>query len=454
MEVKVNEIAKHEHEVEVTLNYDEIKPEIDAAYKKEQKKIAIDGFRKGKAPIYLIKKLYGDSIEYQASETISNKKFWDVVESENLKPISTPQLIDINFEPNEKLSFKVRYEVKPELDLKDYKGLEIEKPIFKVRDEDIENEVNKILKAHATFEEAEKVEDSNYRITVNLQRIKEDGTEFEGSRSENIVIDLSEPNVNEEIKTNAIGKGVGDTFKFTFVDEHQHGEETHREEYIYNTEIQKIEKIVFPEADEELVKKISNNQAITLDEFKKQIRENYEKYYESQSEQIFQSALLNQVVKNNEFEVPKGYVAALLDNLVAMEKDNAKQYNKPVPDDETLRKELAQRAEWNAKWQIVLENIARAENIEVTDEELEKLAEEESEKTGISTKKLLKYYKDTNKKETLLEDKVIKFLIENTKIKEVDPEKEAKKEKKKSESKTEKKSTKKSTSKKEKKDKE
>jgi len=451
LEVKVNEIKKHEHEVEVTLNYDEIKPEIDDAYQKERKKIAVDGFRKGKVPLPIIKRLYGESIEYQASESISNKKFWDIVESENLKPISTPQLVDIDFAPNEKLSFKVRYEVKPELDLKDYKGLEIAKPIFKVRDEDIENEVDKLLKAHATFEEAEKVEDSNHRITVNLQRIKEDGTEFEGSKSENIVIDLSEPNINEEIKNNAIGKGVGDQFKFTFVDEHKHGEETHSEEYIYNTEIQKIEKIVFPEADEELVKKISNDQATDLEQFKQQIRDNYEKYYENQSEQIFQSSLLNEVVKNNDFEVPKGYVATLLENLIAMEKDNAKQYKRPVPDDETLRKELAQRAEWNAKWQIVLENIARAENIEVTDDELEKLAEEEAKKTGISTKKLIKYYNDTNKRETLLEDKVIKFLIDNTKIKEIDPEKEAKK---KSESKTEEKSTEKSTPKKEKKDKE
>ena len=454
MEVKVNEIAKHEHEVEVSLNYDEIKPEIDDAYKKERAKIAIDGFRKGKVPLHLIKKFYGESIEYQASESISNKKFWDIVESDNLKPVSTPQLIDIDFVKDEKLFFKVRYEVKPILDLKDYKNLEIEKPIFKVKDDDIENEITKILKTHATFEEAEKVEDSNYKITIDLQRIKEDGIEFEGSRSENMVVDLSEPTVNEEIKNNAIGKSVGEQFKFTFVDEHMHGEETHREEYIYNTEIKKIEKIVFPETDEELVKKISNNKATELNQFKQQIRDNYEQYYTSQSEQIFQSSLLNEVVKNNEFEVPKGYVKTLLERMIAMEKDNAKQYNKPVADDETLRKELAQRAEWNAKWQIVMENMARIEDIEVADSELEKLAEEEAEKTGISTKKLIKYYNDTNRKETLLEDKVLKFLTENTKIKEIDPEKKAKKSKKSEVKKDVKKPVKKSTKKKEEKDKE
>ncbi|MEN8193758.1 MAG: trigger factor [Bacteroidota bacterium] len=445
MDIKINEVSQSEQELEVTLTYDEIKDEIDDAYKKERKTIAIDGFRKGKAPIAIIKKLYGDSIEYKASESISNKKFWDVVDSENLKPISTPQLMDIDFVKDEKLFFKVRYEIKPELDVKDYKNLEIEKPIFKVKDEDIDNEVNKILKSQATFEDAEKVEDSNHRITANLQRLKEDGSEYENSRSENIVIDLSEPAVNEEIKKNSLNKGIGDQFKFTFVDEHKHGEETHSEEYIYNSDITKIEKIVLPETNEELVKKISNDKATSLEQFKDQIKDNYEQYYVSQSEQIFQSSLLNEVVKNNEFEVPKGYVSFILNRLINSEKENAKQYGKPVPDDETLKKELATRAEWSAKWQIVMENIGRVESIEVNDSDLEKLAEEEAEKTGISVKKMMKYYGDTNRKEALLEDKVIKFLTDHTKIKEVDPEKAAKKAK----SSDTKKSTKKSTPKKE-----
>lgn len=445
MDVKVNDITQIEQEIEVTLTYDEIKPEIEDAYKKERQSITIDGFRKGKAPLPIIKKLYGESIEYKAAESISNKKFWDVVDSEGLKPISTPQLMDIDFVKDEKLFFKVKYEIKPDLKVKDYKNLEIEKPIFKVKDEDIDNEVTKILKAQATFEESEKVEDTNSRITANLQRMKEDGTEFEGSRSEGIVIDLTEPAVNDEIKKNAIGKSVSDNFGFTFIDEHMHGDKPHREEYIYNAEILKIEKIILPEADEELVKKISNDKAKDLEEFKGQIRENYDKYYQSQSEQMFQSSLLNEVVKNNEFEAPKGYIEFILNRLMASEKENAKQNNRPVPDDETLKKELATRAEWNAKWQIVMENIAKAEKLEVEDSELEKLAEEEAEKTGISVKKLMKYYEDTNRKEALLEDKVIKFLTENTKIKEVDPEKEVKKEKAKSTKKTPKKSTKKST---------
>jgi len=446
LEKKVNEIAKHEHELVVTLTYDEIKPEIEEAYNKERKKISIDGFRKGKAPLHVIKKMYGESIEYQAAETISNKKFWNIVDTDDLKPISTPKLVDIDFVPGEKLSFKVIYEVKPELELKNYKGLEIEKPILKVRDEDVEFELSRILKGHASYVDVEIIEDK-CRFVANLQRVNDDGTPFEGSRTENLTVDLSEPTVNVDLQENSKGKKVGETFEFTFVDEHKHGEETHKEEYKYVIEVVKIEKATYPEFDEEFVQKISNKQAKTIDEFKNQIKDSYQKYYESQSDQVFESKLLHEIVKNNDFTPPTGYVEFMLERLVEVEKENAKRQKQRLPEDATLKKNLAQRAEWTAKWQIVLENLSRIEDITVDDEELEKLAEEEAGKTGISVQKLVKYYKDTNRKESLLEDKVIKFLIENTKVKEVDAN-----EKNDAENKSNKNASKRSTKTKDKKD--
>jgi len=429
LETKVNIISDSEHEVEVNLSYEEIQPEIAEAYKKESKEISMPGFRKGKVPMHMIKKIYGEAIEYQASEKIAQKKFWDVVEKENLKPISTPSLTDIDFVKNEKLSFKVKYEIKPVLNLKDYKGIEIEKPIFKVKDEDIQKEIDYLLKQNATYETAEVVDDF-CRITVNLQRLDKDNKPIAGSRSENIVVDLSEATVNPQIGQNSNGKKVGETFNFIFTDEHYHGEEKHVEEFNYEAEITKIEKIVLPEVTEELVKKISKDKATNLDEFKAELKKNFESYYESQSENIFSNTLINKVVENNDFTVPAGYVENLRSRLVEMEKENAKRYKMPF-DEKTVAEQMKPRAEWTAKWQIILENLAENENIKVEDSELEELAKAEAEKTGISVDKLVKYYKDSNRTEALLEDKVLKFLKDNAKIKEVDAEEKAKESKEK-----------------------
>jgi trigger factor len=426
LEVKVSRISDSQQEVEISLEYNEILPDIQAAYKEESKLIQIDGFRKGKAPVGMIKKLYGEAIEYKASEKIATKKFWEAVDNENIKVISTPQLTDIDFTPGQKLTFKVLFEIKPKLELKDYKNLEIEKPIFKLKEDDVQRELNYILKPFRKFEDGDSVEDTNCRLTVNLNKMDAAGELIPDSRSENMQIDLSDEKVNPNIFANAKGKKAGESFKFSFVDEHYHGEELHREEYNYLVEIVKIEKFVTGDMTEEQVKKISGNKAGSIEEFQVQLKQNFEDYYKKQSEEIFVNNLLNEIVKNNDFTPPAGYVETVHKRLIDLEIENAKRYKVKDFDEAAVTEYLKPRAEWNAKWQIILENMAEAEGIVVDESEFEKLAQEESEKTGISVPKLIKFYKDSGRGDVLLEEKIITFLKENNKIKEVDADEKTK----------------------------
>lgn len=435
LDYKVNVISDYENEIEVNLSYDDIKPEMEAAYKEEGKTISHPGFRKGKVPMSILKKMYGEAIEYKASEQIANKKFWDIVDEKELKPISTPQLSDISYNPGENLEFKVKYEIKPEIEVKDYKGQEIEKPIFKVKEDDIEAEVKNLLKSSATFEDAEKTENEDYRITVDLQKIDEAGADVEGPKSENIVIDLSDEKVSPQIRQNAIDKKVGETFNFEFVDEHMHGEEKHKETYRYSAELKKIEKIVIPEADEDFFKKVTKDKATNLDELKDFMRENFSQYYNQQSDNIFGNNLLDKVVKNNDFAAPPGYVRLLAERMTEAEIENAKRKNTKVPEKDMLLENIKPRAEWNAKWQIIMEKIVDLEELKVEDADLEKLAKEEAAKTGISEDKLMNFYKDSKRADTLLEEKVITFLKENNTVKEVDAEEKAKENKEKTDDK-------------------
>ncbi len=248
-----------------------------------------------------------------------------------------------------------------------------------------------------------------------------------------MVIDLSDPKVNENIGKNAQNKKNGEEFEFSFVDEHMHGDHKHVEEFTYTAVIKKIEQIVIPEATEEMIEQLSQKKAKTIDELKSFTRSNYENYYKDQSERIFDNTLLDQIVKNNDFEPSQNYVDTILSRLVETEKQNAKQYKSPIPADNVLRENLKGRAEWNAKWQIILENIVEKEKIEVSENELEELAKEEAVKVGIPAEKLLKYYQDSNRTEGLLEEKVLKFLKENNTALEIDPDKKIKEEKAKEE---------------------
>lgn len=426
MDKKINVISDIEHELEVTLGYDEIKSDIDEAYKEERKKINLDGFRKGKVPIPILKQMYGEAIEYQASEKIANKYFWDVVEADNLKPISTPSLSDIKFERGKHLSFKVRFEVKPKLELKDYKGLEIEKIVFDIKDEDVDRETEQILKGHATYEHAEEVSDKNFRIVADLQRYDKDGNPMEGSVSNGMVIDLSDEKVNPQISENAQNKKVNEEFEFTFTDEVVAKKTGEAEDFNYRGTIKKIEKIVFPELNEEFIKKISQNKATTIEEYKAQLKENINDYYNAQSDNVYTNNLISEIVKNNEFNVPLGYVNFLLSKIVEQEKENAAKQGDKNFNEEEAKTKLLPKADFTARWQIVMENIVEAEGIKVEDADLEKLAKEEASKIGISEDKLLKYYKDSNRADSLLEEKVFEFLKENNIAKEISAEDKAK----------------------------
>ena len=420
METNIKVLNDCEREIEVTLKYDEILNEINAAYKKEGKSISVPGYRKGKVPRQLLKKMYGDAIEYKASEDIANKKFWEITKEQNIETISAPQMIDLNFVRDEKLSFKIKYEVKPELELHNYKNLEIQKPIFKIKEEDIDAEILRVKKENAVFEPAEVIENRNYKIEIDLQKLDIDGNPTDEPAAKNFAIDLSENNVQSVIPENAQGKKVGEKFKFSFTDEHKHGEELHKEEFHYEAEIKKIEKMVFPEENAEFFKKISKNKAASLEEFKAEIRKDFEIYFKDQSNQIYHNNLLSKVMDNNPFDVPKEYAENILEQLIESEKENAKRYGYTNLKDEQLKLELQPKAEWTAKWQIFQENLARIENIKVEDADLEVLAKKEAESTGISVKKLIKYYKDSHRDAGVLEEKVIKFLETNNILKEID----------------------------------
>ncbi|MGE5438302.1 MAG: trigger factor [Bacteroidota bacterium] len=423
METKINVVSESEHELEVVLNYDEIQTDLEKAYQEERKKIEMPGFRKGKAPMALIKKMYGDAIEYQASEKIANRVFWDIVEDQKLNPISAPKMVDLNFEMDSKLAFKIRYEVKPELDVKDYTGLEVKKIRFDVEEEQVNSEVNYLQKTNSTLEDANKVEDKNAIITVDLQKMDQDGKPVEGIKSQDIKIDLTDERVNPQLVENAVGKSVGESFSFSFQDSHEVEEEGVKkivnDDITYSAEIKSVQKVVLPQLDEEFVKKITKSKFSTPDEWKDNIKKGLQDFYNRQSEDMLVNSLLNDVVKNNDFTPPHGFVHSLLDRMVQMEQERAKQEGVKKFDAHEAHNRLHQRAEWTAKWQIIMENIARKENIKVGEAELRELAEKDAAETGISVDKLLKYYTDSNRGEILLEDKVIDFLKKNNNIKEV-----------------------------------
>lgn len=434
LETKVNDLNTSEKELEVTLSYSEIKDDIDIEVKKKTKNIQLPGFRKGKAPLSIIKKMYGDALEYEASEKVANTQFWRIAKEKEIFPIGQPTMTDLHFHPNEDLHFKVQFETYPVLEVKEYTDRELEVPDFAVKDEEIEQEIKYIKQANATQEDAEIVgDDNNYAIDIDLLRINEDGTPYENSQKQNIKVDLSDPKVNPDLINNAKGKKVGEIFTFTFKNEapankEESGKEQKEEILSFSATITSIKKNILPELTEELIKKVTKDKVTNEADLRENIRKDIQSYYDRQTDNLIRNKLISMIVEKNDFVPPKTLVQNLLQDLIKNEEENAKKEGNRLFNRDEAKVKLLPYAESEVKWFLLKNEIQKKENIEVPEETLKDLAKKEAVTTGLSEEKLLNYYKSSNYQNTLLDEKLFEFLKERNTIIKVDPEKYSKKE--------------------------
>lgn len=428
MDLNVQELSSSEKEIEITLKYEEVKNDIEAEIKKQSKKIQIPGFRKGKVPAIVLKKRFGDSLEYEASEKIANQHFWKIADKESLNPIGQPRMSNFKFEPGKDLKFKVKFEIVPNIDVKDYTEQKIEIPDFIVKDSEVEKEIKHILHSNKKLEEAEQVgSDNNYLLDVQLYRLNKNG-EPENDKGEKIQIDLTNEGVNKDIIENAKDKKAGDFFTFGFDDERtirndKNKDEKIKEHFDYKVQINEIKKIILPELNEEFIKKVTKDKVSNEEDLKKEIRKDIQSYYDQKEEEILRGKLRNTIIKNNDFTPPTTMVNNIVEHLVKNEEEYSKKQRIPTPPHEELKERYTLTAQNDVKWFLLKTEILKKENITITDDELKELAKKEAEKTGISSEKLLNYYKNSSQNEKLLDQKLFDFLKEKNNIVKLDPEK-------------------------------
>lgn len=426
MEYQVNEINASEKEVEIKLSYDEIKESIENEVMKQTKNIQVPGFRKGKVPKNILKKMFGDALEYEAADKVATEFFWKVVDEKDLRPIGKPAMTSLDFEPEKHLTFKVKYETIPDINVKNYKDIEIEIPDFVVTDEEVQKEIEYIIKANQTTETADEIgEDRNFRIEVEINRTDEQGNILPDTKPEKLTIDLTNEQIHPQIVENSKGKKVGESFSFHFTDERKQensdgNEEEITENYYYTAKILSIKKVIFPELNEELVKKVTKDRLSDVEAFKDEIKKDIQKYYDQRVEEITRSRLLSEIIKNNDFAPPQTLVNNILEEYLKSEENYSKQ-NKIPFNREEARNRLFKSAENEVKWYLIKEQIQKAENISVTEDELKEFAQKEAEQTGLPLEKIMNYYKTSNQVERIIDEKLFDFLKANNKIKRVDP---------------------------------
>lgn len=408
MDITITDKSSVEKEIHIIADKTELASHIEEAYKRYQPKIEIKGFRKGKAPMHMVRSIYGESIEYSELNTIASDIYSQVIKERDIHPVGEPALIDVDYKRGENLSFKIKYEIKPVFELKDHKGIKIQKIKHSVTQKEVDDEVVRILKANHSTEEVQKAADSEHILLTDIQPLDDNGSPIADKKSTDTKIYLASESLYPEIRDAMASVSVGETRKVKI--EREHGDHKHAE----NLEItvKKIDKIVLPELNDELVKKVTKDKVSNVGDFTGQIRKDIGAYWEDNSEKKFTDDLIHELVMMHDFELPESLVKGILDSLV----DELKyQYpNKTLPqsfDEKKYREENREYAAFQAKWFLIRERIIEKENIKVDETDYEQQAEKEAGKVGIDKARLIEFYKSSGSlQERIITDKLMAIL--------------------------------------------
>ncbi len=408
MQVTINTISDVEQEANIEVSHAELQPHFDHAYEEYRPKVEVKGFRKGRVPMQMVKQLYGQAIEYEALDDIAGVLFHQAMDQQKIEPMGRPSITDMDFKRGERFTFKVKYEVRPKVELKRYKGLALEKFVHPVTDQEVEDEVERLRRINSTPEPADKVLDEQYAVTADVQELDKSGSPLIGRKTPNVRFHLIDPDIAPEIREALKNAEPGQAYRTAI--ESQHGDHTHSSDLALT--VTKVEKVTLPPFDDALAAKVTGGKVPTAAELKANIRRDLDHYWDDLSSRRLNDDLASEVVKEHEFQVPASLVSGFLDAMIDDVKNRARDKKLPQGfDEKKFREENRAYAIWQSKWMLLKDRIAEAEGLTVTEEDMRQAAERDSATLPIDKERLLAHYKTSESaQDRLLTEKVMDFL--------------------------------------------
>lgn len=405
-----NNIAKFEFDVP----YDEFKKATDTVYKRNKSRYRVDGFRPGHVSRKVLEKMYGPEIFYdEAIKLVFPEPYEKAVEELALEVIDQPSVDLDDIEVGKDITFKVEVETKPHPVLGDYSKLIVEEVPVEVTDEDIEAELKKQQEENARLIP---VEDGKAEMgdTVNIDFDGFlDGERFEGGKAENYDLVLGSNTFIKGFEDQVVGHASGDKFdvNVTFPEDYQ-AKEFQGKDAKFEVEINSITRKELPKLDDEFAKDISEFD--TLEELKNSLKEKLVKEKEERAKSIIQNQAVEALVKKSEVSAPNGLVNSEIEfelqnldqRLQQMGISLAQYIEMTKMDINQIREQYRAQAEARVKANLVIDEVAIKENIEVTDEEKEAEINEAAENYGVENKEKFKELFAKNVSDKTLEENI------------------------------------------------
>ena len=427
MSIKIEKTEKNnELKLEFTIEAKKFDEGMKKVYAKSAKYFNIPGFRKGKAPMAMVEKQYGPEIFYEDTfNEIVPEEYERELKENNIDAVSRPEIEIKQMGKGKDLIFTAVVQTKPDVKLGKYKGIQLNKIEYNVTDEDIEHELGHMADRNSRLVTVEDRAVENGDITVIDFEGFVDGKAFEGGKAENHELTIGSNTFIPGFEDQIIGMKTGEEkdINVKFPEEY-FSEELKGKDATFKVKLHEIKKKELPELNDDFAKDTSEFD--TLDELKKSIKEKLEEENANKVKYETEDAAVKAVVDSAEVEIPSGMIDTEIDNMVrdietrlSYQGMKLEQYLSMMGKSmEDFRKEYEEQAKTSVKTRLVLEAIVKAENIEASDEDANKKLKEMAAMYGKKEDELalneqfMNYIKDSLKNEA-----VVKFIIDNAKIK-------------------------------------
>ena len=399
--------------------------EIKAALVKKQKASNLKGFRKGKAPLGMVEQLFGPQIETEALNNFIQTKFYDAITKENLRVVGYPSFENMQYEKGKSVSFDAMVEIFPEVDLKDYSHYEFKKEKVEVTADDVTNMLKNYLGNKAEMLEVKTdtgVEKGQFAV-VNFEGEKENGDRPDEMKGSEHLLEIGSNTFIPGFEEGLVGmkKGEKKTLELTFPEDY-HLEELKNAKVKFYVELLEIKEKKLPDFTDELAKEFGYE---SVADFEKKNTEGLKKQKERQASQKLHQQILEKFIKENSFEVPHALISQqeghVKEDLSKNLKSQGFTYQMLEEYFVKWHKDLHAKAEFQVRSALILDQLAKKYQVEVSDAELDAKFDEMATGTGLTADQLKKYYTSNQQiKDNLIyatrEEKTFEKLLADMKV--------------------------------------
>lgn len=389
MQTDIRNITDVELEFELNVPAADLAHEINEAIRRQRVRTTLKGFRPGKVPVGMVKKMYGKALAYGVAEDRVQQAFRsEVLEGDTTYDVlGQPTITELDYEYEGDLRAVVSFGVRPKVEVKSLSKVKISKLVHEISDADVDKEIESLLAQHAELTPAKGPAKKDSYVIVDMQRLDgKKGDPIEGEKQENVPFLLSDENLMPELRKAVTGMKIEATKEVKLP-----GPEGEDDRF-YAVTLKEVKIRELPELDDDMVKKVTNDQVETADELKTQIREQLEQGWEQRSREYFQSDAIEKLIDLHEFDVPNSVIEMYLDAYV---NDIKSKNDDALPegfDEKGYRERRRKDAENQARWMFIRDAIMAEQKLEVTDEDRDEHFDKMAAQGGFTGDMMKSYY--------------------------------------------------------------